>query len=104
MKDEQIDEVALLRGINSRDEFMVNALYKQVFQKLFLLAGEWLDDEHDASDAVNDVFLEFLAEEEKYMALSHIEGLLYIRVRWASLDKLKALKRDSKYRGTTELD
>lgn len=104
MKDEQIDEVALLRGINSRDEIMVNAFYKQVFKKLFLLASEWLDDEHDACDAVNDVFLALLAEEEKYETLSHIEGLLYVRVRWASLDKLKALKRDNKQRGTTELD
>jgi RNA polymerase sigma factor (sigma-70 family) len=98
MKDEQIDEVALLRGINSRDECMVNAFYKQVFQKLFLLAGWYLDDEHDASDAVTDVFLAFLAGEEMYTTLTHIERLLYMRVRWASLDKLKALKRDRRQR------
>jgi RNA polymerase sigma-70 factor (ECF subfamily) len=104
MKDEQIDKVALLRGINSRDEFMVNAFYRQVFEKLFLLASEWLDDEHDARDAVTDVFMDFLAKKETYETLSHIEGLLYMRVRWASLDKLKTLKRDKMYRGTTELD
>lgn len=104
MKDEQTDDVALLRGINSRDEFMVNTFYKQVFRKLFLLASWYLDDEHDASDAVTDVFIAFLASEEEYKTLEHIEGLLYIRVRWASLDKLKALKRDQKHRGTAELD
>lgn len=104
MKDEQIDNVALLRGINSRDEFMVNTFYKQVFRKLFLLASWYLDDEHDACDAVADVFIELLAEEETYKTLEHIEGLLYIRVRWASLDKLKAIKRDKKHRGATDLD
>lgn len=104
MKDEQIDDVALLRGINNRDEFMVNAFYKQVFHKLFELAYKYLDDEHDARDAVTDVFIAFLMEEEKYNTLVHIEGLLYIRVRWASLDKLKAIKRDKKYRGTIDPD
>ncbi|MFL5747469.1 MAG: RNA polymerase sigma factor [Niastella sp.] len=104
MKDEQIDDVALLRGINSRDEFMVNAFYKQVFQKLSEVAHRYLDDKHDACDAVTDVFLAFLAEEVKYESLPHIEGLLYIRVRWASLDKLKALKRDNRHREATDLE
>lgn len=104
MKDEQIHELVLLRGINSRNEFMVNAFYKQVYQKLSEVAHRYLDDEHDACDVVTDVFMAFLAAEEKYETLSHIEGLLCVRVRWASLDKLKAIKRDNMHRGATELD
>lgn len=103
MKDEQIDDIALLRGINSRDKFMVNAFYKQVYQKLSEVAHRYLDDVHDACDAVTDVFIAFLTAEEQYETLSHIEGLLCVRVRWASLDRLKALKRDI-HRSATELD
>jgi RNA polymerase sigma-70 factor (ECF subfamily) len=104
MKHVHIDDVALFQGINSRDGLMINLFYKRVYPKLFLAASKYLEDEHDASDVVSNVFIEFLHKEEAFNNLEHIERTLYLRVFWASKGKLKALKKEKKQRGMTDLD
>jgi RNA polymerase sigma-70 factor (ECF subfamily) len=103
MKVVHVDDVALFQAINSRDGHMVNRFYKRVYPKLFLAASKYLEDDHDASDAVTDVFLKFLQKEESFKNLEHIERTLILRVYWASKDKLKSIRRRGKQGITTDL-
>ncbi|MBO9204691.1 MULTISPECIES: RNA polymerase sigma factor [Niastella] len=104
MKNEPIDEVVFLHGINCRDRIIAYEFYKLVFPKLCWAANDYLNDEHYAWDVVTAVFDRFMEEKETYGTLSHVEAVLYKRVCWASLDRLKALKRDKSNYGTSELD
>lgn len=103
MKDLLNDEVAMYRGIINRNESVVNTFFEWMYPKLYLVARRYLDDEHDATDAVTDVFLKFLEIEQAYENFGHMVKFLFLRVYWESLNKMNALKNNNKRRAITDL-
>ncbi|AEV99406.1 hypothetical protein A4D02_26580 [Niastella koreensis] len=103
MKDFLNDEEAMFRGIINRNEFIVNKFFEWMYPKLYLVARKYLDDEHDANDAVTDVFLKFLEKEEAYEDFGHIVKVLFLRVYWAGKNKMNFIKSDNRRRAITDL-
>lgn len=93
MKDENIDEVALIRGIASGDLLIANELYKQVFPRLSRVAFWHVKNEQVAWDIVADVFVHLIKEGKEFENCDHLMAVLYKRVRWTSQDRAKSLRK-----------
>jgi RNA polymerase sigma-70 factor (ECF subfamily) len=82
MKELQPDEVALLRGFQSRDQRIINKLHGHIYQKLFWFAFKILKDRDQAHDAVTEAFIALLNAHNGFVSIDNIQAWLYTRVRW----------------------
>jgi RNA polymerase sigma factor (sigma-70 family) len=82
MKELQLDEVALLRGFNSRDKHTISKLHDLIYRKFFWFAFSFLKDKEQAQDAVNDAFIALLNVHDEFANLNNINAWIYNRVRW----------------------
>jgi len=89
MKELHLDDVALLRGFNSRDKNTISKLHDLAFKKYFWFAFNFLKDKEQAQDAVTDAFLAILSEEDAFVSVGNIYAWLYKRVRWNCLGILR---------------
>ncbi|OQP46247.1 hypothetical protein A4H97_31280 [Niastella yeongjuensis] len=89
MKKFQLDEVALLQGLNCRDKHTINKLHGHIHKKFYWYAYDFLKDKAQAEDAITDAYLAIIKWEEAFVSLNNIEAWLYKRVRWICLDILK---------------
>lgn len=90
MKVLPIDDIALLRGFNSRDEKSVSTLHGRFYHQLFFFARNFLKEDKDqAHDAVVDAFVALLNVQLEFESIGLIKNWLYTRVRWICLDILK---------------
>jgi RNA polymerase sigma-70 factor (ECF subfamily) len=103
MKHLQKDKVALFQRIIDRDDFVINKFFGWLYPKLFLVASRYLADEHDARDAITDVFMKFLESEQAYESFEHIVRTLYLRAYWASQNRMKFIKNDNRRRAITDV-
>ena len=103
MKELYIDDVALLRGFNSRDKFTINKLHGLVFKKFFWFAFNFLKDKEQAQDAVTDAFLALLNEQNEFASMVNIYAWLYTRVRWNCWVALRPKAGHGRLSSTDEL-
>jgi len=90
MKELPIDDIALLRGFNSRDVKSINKLHSRYYHQLFHFARNFLKEDKDrAHDAVVDAFVALLNVQGEFENLGLIKNWLFTRVRWICLDILK---------------
>jgi RNA polymerase sigma factor (sigma-70 family) len=103
MKQKNIDDVALLRGIYNRDKLIIREFYRLVYNKFYWFAFKFLKDKQLVNDAVNDAFLALLNEQSAFVSIDNIYAWLYNRVRWNCWAALRPKADHDKLRSTDEL-
>ena len=102
MKEFHIDDVALLRGFNSRDEYSINKLHGLFYKKLYWFARTYLKDKAQAQDAVTDAFLALLNVQEAFEGIGIIRSWLFTRVYWNCLAALRPRAKQKMFKATDE--
>lgn len=92
-KEEDTQLAVLLDRIRRQDRAALRVLYEMTSPRLMGVAVRVLNDEADAADVVQEVYLKVWQQASQYSASGSVIGWLIVVTRNAALDRLKSRRR-----------
>ncbi len=89
-------ESFLLR-INAKERQAFHVLFAEYYRPLVLFAMHYLDEQEEAEDVVQDLFVSVWEKKEAFLSEKSIHAFLYNSVRNICLNRLKHRKVEEKY-------
>jgi len=104
MSLKQYDDEYLLNGLKESDPVVFKLIYKLHWQKLYKMAFYYLQNEADAEDAIQDVFISLWSRRERLILRGPLENYLVRSAKYTAFFYLKLRqKRQQSSQASTRL-
>ena len=89
--NQEIDSVVLL-NFQTGDPHAFKQVYNHFYQRLYYFSKKIVANQEDAEDIVLNTFIKLFERHQHFNSFSNIKAFLYIAIRNACLDNLRAAK------------
>src|SRR5699024_6549062 len=104
MSLKQYDDEYLLNGLKENDPVVFKLIYKLYWKKLYKMAFYYLQNEADAEDAIQDVFISLWSRRERLVLRGPLENYLVRSAKYTAFFYLKLRqKRQQSSQASTRL-
>lgn len=90
-------EEIFIEQINLKRREAYHELFRRFYRSLVIFAMKYIDEQGEAEDIVQELFISVWEKEEKFMSYVGFRVFLYNAVRNACLDRIKHKKVEEKY-------
>ena len=96
-------EEIFIEQINLKRREAYHELFRRFYRSLVIFALKYIDEQGEAEDIVQELFVSVWEKEEKFMSYASFRVFLYNAVRNACLNRIKHKKVEEKYAAYRQL-